>query len=95
MGDGNAAIGSRGNNPLIQSFCGSTPSVAVSIKPPIVAKNKGSGRRLKGGKEKSMQSNLIRGRKCHGCDKRDGHDSRNCPILKAAEKRKAAEVNKA
>nr|GMD40712.1 protein FAR1-RELATED SEQUENCE 5-like [Ipomoea batatas] len=95
MGDGNAAIGSRGNNPLIQSFCSSTPSVAVSIKPPIVAKNKGSGRRLKGGKEKSMQSNLIRGRKCHGCDKRDGHDSRNCPILKAAEERKAAEVNKA
>ncbi|KAG9442438.1 hypothetical protein H6P81_018292 [Aristolochia fimbriata] len=55
------------------------------IHPPEISKTKGSGKRLKGEKEKAVeQSNKIK-RLCEGCNELANHDKRNCPMLKKSE----------
>lgn len=63
---------------------GSTPEVPISLgsqynfKEPFPVRYKGCGKRLKGGKEKSVKN----GRRCNGCGLiGQSHDKRNCPKL--------------
>ncbi|XP_019163047.1 PREDICTED: protein FAR1-RELATED SEQUENCE 5-like [Ipomoea nil] len=82
-GETNCPVNHKKNNPMIQAYCGSVPSLAVTVKPPIVAKNKGSGKRIKGKREKAIEQSLKGVRKCHGCGKYGGHNSRTCEVLRA------------
>ncbi|XP_019180274.1 PREDICTED: protein FAR1-RELATED SEQUENCE 5-like [Ipomoea nil] len=51
----------------------------IQIKPPTVAKNKGSGRRIKSNKEKATEKrHSKKERTCNICDL-PGHNSRTCP----------------
>nr|GMD57184.1 protein FAR1-RELATED SEQUENCE 5-like [Ipomoea batatas] len=68
-------------NPVIQSFCGPVSPTAILVKPPNVARNKGSGKRLKGMREKAIMENKKQPRKCRGCDQYARHNSRSCPVL--------------
>ncbi|KAG9457765.1 hypothetical protein H6P81_002273 [Aristolochia fimbriata] len=54
----------------------------IHVHPPDIAKTKGSGKRLKGGKEKAMEQTAKKLRLCHGCGARGEHDKRNCPKLR-------------
>ncbi|XP_031108444.1 protein FAR1-RELATED SEQUENCE 5-like [Ipomoea triloba] len=73
-------------NAVIESYCESSKPSEISILPPRKAKNKGSGKRMKGKKELAMDASKKGLRKCHTCDaylendKR--HDSRNHPLRK-------------
>nr|GMC93870.1 Transposon Ty3-I Gag-Pol polyprotein [Ipomoea batatas] len=78
--DGRTVVAKIGNAAVIQTMCGTPSSLPVTIRPPVVAKNKGSGKRLKGAREKAVTSKK-KGRKCHTCDLALGHDTRNCPLL--------------
>nr|GMC92178.1 protein FAR1-RELATED SEQUENCE 5-like [Ipomoea batatas] len=78
--DGRTVVAKLGNAAVIQTMCGTPSSLPVTIRPPVVAKNKGSGKRLKGAREKAVTSKK-KGRKCHTCDLDLGHDTRNCPLL--------------
>ncbi|XP_031112001.1 protein FAR1-RELATED SEQUENCE 5-like [Ipomoea triloba] len=78
--DGRTVAAKLGNAAIIQTMCGTPSSLPVTIRPPVVAKNKGSGKRLKGAREKAITSKK-KGRKCHTCDLALGHDTRNCPLL--------------
>ncbi|XP_019181685.1 PREDICTED: uncharacterized protein LOC109176749 [Ipomoea nil] len=62
---------------VIESIVNATAPSEIQIKTPSVAKNKGSGKRLKSNKEKACEKNKKKVRKCATCDK-PGHDSRNC-----------------
>ncbi|XXG79160.1 hypothetical protein AAC387_Pa09g0292 [Persea americana] len=54
----------------------------INVHPPNHANTKGSGKRIKGDKEKALEK-AIKGRLCHGCKKRGvDHDKRNCPALR-------------
>ncbi|KAK1298986.1 Protein FAR1-RELATED SEQUENCE 12 [Acorus calamus] len=58
----------------------SIPSV-VNVHPPNISKTKGSGKRLKGGKEIVMED-MGKRRTCSVCGKKDKHNARTCPKLK-------------
>ncbi|KAG9458392.1 hypothetical protein H6P81_002900 [Aristolochia fimbriata] len=45
----------------------------IHVHPPDIAKSKGSGKRLKGGKEKAMEQTAKKLRLCHGCGARGEH----------------------
>ncbi|GAB2276607.1 hypothetical protein Dimus_011324 [Dionaea muscipula] len=48
------------------------------IKEPLPVRAKGCGKRMKGGKEKTVK----KARRCHGCGLTgQSHDKRNCPAL--------------
>ncbi|KAG9441995.1 hypothetical protein H6P81_017849 [Aristolochia fimbriata] len=47
----------------------------IHVHPPDIAKTKGSGKRLKGGKEKAMEQTAKKLRLCHGCGARGEHDN--------------------
>ncbi|CAL8084733.1 unnamed protein product [Prunus armeniaca] len=52
----------------------------TSLNEPDPAKEKGSGKRLKGRKELAREN--YKGRRCNGCGKYgQAHDKRNCPML--------------
>ncbi|XP_057432975.1 protein FAR1-RELATED SEQUENCE 5-like [Lotus japonicus] len=63
----------------LQTFVGSNIPKEVEILPPRVSKTKGSGRRIKGGKEKAVEQQQKRTRLCRTCGEHGIHDSRNCP----------------
>lgn len=74
IGSNNLGIGS--NNLGIGTRSTTITSPPVLLEPNKV-RAKGSGKRIKGGKEKTMEQNL---RKCHACNKwGQSHDKRNCP----------------
>ncbi|XP_019197485.1 PREDICTED: uncharacterized protein LOC109191326 [Ipomoea nil] len=66
---------------VIESILSATAPAEIQIKPPSVAKNKGSGKRLKSNKEKVSEKNKKKVRTCATYD-RLGHDSQNCPNRK-------------
>nr|GLL41829.1 protein FAR1-RELATED SEQUENCE 9-like [Ipomoea trifida] len=68
----------------IESILGSKPTGDIQIKPPRVAKNKGSGKRLKSTKEKVIEKIKKKPRLCATC-RGPGHDSRNCEENKTDE----------
>ncbi|XP_024640717.1 protein FAR1-RELATED SEQUENCE 5-like [Medicago truncatula] len=51
----------------------------VEILPPQFAKTKGSGKRIKSGKEKAVEQQQKRTRLCKACGEYAHHNSRNCP----------------
>ncbi|KAJ1381231.1 Zinc finger, PMZ-type [Sesbania bispinosa] len=69
---------SKTNN--LQAFIGSNIPKEVDILPPQFSKTKGSGKRIKGGKEKAIQQQQKRTRLCKACGQHAFHDSRNCPL---------------
>ncbi|KAG9458248.1 hypothetical protein H6P81_002756 [Aristolochia fimbriata] len=54
----------------------------IHVHPPDIAKTKGSGKRLKGGKEIVVEQTAKKLRLGHGCGTRGEHDKRNCPKLR-------------
>ena len=63
----------------LRTFIGSSIPTEVEIHPPRLSKTKGSGKRIKGGKEKAIEQQQKRTRLCRACGQYATHDSRNCP----------------
>ncbi|GAV87297.1 hypothetical protein CFOL_v3_30723 [Cephalotus follicularis] len=57
----------------------SLPST-IEIHPPEISKTKGSGKSLKGDKEKTIETTSKPPRLCRCCKKLTHHDSQNCPL---------------
>ncbi|XP_031131766.1 protein FAR-RED IMPAIRED RESPONSE 1-like [Ipomoea triloba] len=69
------------NSQLLETFYGTPASTTITVKPPQISKNKGSGKRLKSAREKAIEKKKKDGRKCHYCDEQPArHDFRNCPL---------------
>nr|GMD27316.1 protein FAR1-RELATED SEQUENCE 5-like [Ipomoea batatas] len=62
---------------VIENFCGSVTADRVAIRPLVVARNKGRGKRLKGAQEIAMTVKKRGERTCATCGLANGHDSRN------------------
>ncbi|CAA0827186.1 Unknown protein [Striga hermonthica] len=63
---------------VFESFVGMSAPSEVSIHPPTQSKNKGSGRRMKTNKEKSIETSNKKRRICKSCGERAGHNARTC-----------------
>ncbi|KAJ1435398.1 Zinc finger, PMZ-type [Sesbania bispinosa] len=63
----------------VEPFIGCNLPIDVEIHPPQLSKTKGSGKRIKGGKEKAIEQQQKRTRLCRTCGQHAYHDSRNCP----------------
>jgi len=63
----------------LEAFIGSNVPKTIEVFPPEPSKTKGSGKRIKGGKEKAMEQQQKRTRLCKSCKQFASHDSRNCP----------------
>ena len=63
----------------LESFIGSSSPNQIDIFPPKQCNTKGSGQRIKGGKEKAMYQQSKSLRLCKACGQQAYHDSRNCP----------------
>nr|GMD52365.1 protein FAR1-RELATED SEQUENCE 5-like [Ipomoea batatas] len=69
----------RKNSDLVDTFYGTGTTTTITIKPPPISKNKGSGKRLKSAREKASDMKKNDGRKCNGCGQKPArHDFRNC-----------------
>lgn len=68
-----------GNDATVQSLCGICASIEVDIVTPMQAKNKGSGKSLKGGKEKAIEVKVKPKHICRSCNQPGHHDSYNFP----------------
>ncbi|KAK1267431.1 hypothetical protein QJS04_geneDACA016864 [Acorus gramineus] len=75
-----ASFSACGSNAPLQSKSTSVPS-SINVYPPNVSKTKGSGKRLKGGKEIAMED-MGKRRTCSVCGKKEKHNARTCPKLK-------------
>ncbi|CAA0805902.1 Protein FAR1-RELATED SEQUENCE 1 [Striga hermonthica] len=64
---------------IFESFVGMSAPSEVSIHSPTQSKNKGSGRRMKTNKEKSIETSNKKRRICKLCGGRAGHNARTCP----------------
>jgi len=62
-----------------KSFIGSSVPEQIDILPPKQCNTKGSGKRIKGEKEKAMEHQSKRLRFCKACGQQAYHDSRNYP----------------
>ena len=63
-----------------ERFAGVKRPMVVAVNDPEQAKNKGSGKRLKGGKETAMIEQKRGSRLCSVCQKYEPHNSRTCPM---------------
>nr|GME05679.1 protein FAR1-RELATED SEQUENCE 5-like [Ipomoea batatas]GME12440.1 protein FAR1-RELATED SEQUENCE 5-like [Ipomoea batatas] len=72
----------HGKRSVIKNFTGSVAVDPVVIRPPVVARNKGRGKRLKGGREIAVTMKKPGERTCATCGLANGHDSRNCVLRK-------------
>jgi hypothetical protein len=64
----------------LQTLVSSNIPEEVEILPPKCSKTKGSGKRLKGGKEKVVEQQQKKTKRhCNTCGEYVYHDSRNCP----------------
>ncbi|XP_031129407.1 protein FAR-RED IMPAIRED RESPONSE 1-like [Ipomoea triloba] len=71
--------GKRKNSDLVDTFYGTQTTTTITIKPPPISKNKGSGKRLKSAREKAADMKKNDGRKCNGCVQKPArHDFCNC-----------------
>nr|GMD86830.1 protein FAR1-RELATED SEQUENCE 5-like [Ipomoea batatas] len=76
----NSAPVRRGKRSVIENFCGSGVAEPIVIRPPVVARNKGRRKRLKGAREIAVASKKKGERTCATCGLANGHDSRNCEL---------------
>ena len=63
----------------LESFIGSSAPEQIDILRPKYCHTKGSGKRIKGGKEIAIEQQQKRMRLCKACGQQGYHDSRNCP----------------
>ncbi|XP_058769118.1 protein FAR1-RELATED SEQUENCE 5-like [Vicia villosa] len=75
---------SETNGKVSESFIGFDIPKEVKIHPPQISKTKGSGKRIKGGKEKAIEQQQKRSRLCKACGQYAYHDTRNCPTKSSA-----------
>nr|GLL21910.1 protein FAR1-RELATED SEQUENCE 5-like [Ipomoea trifida] len=78
--DGTSSSHDKGHSVAIQALCGVQPPTTIRIKAPAKAKNKGSGKRMKSKRELAIEESRKGARKCHLCNRYDGHDTHNCPL---------------
>lgn len=71
--------GRIGKQKVVENYCGTITPGDTIVLPPMQAKNKGSGKRLKGGKEKAEALQTKPKRICSTCKQLGHHDARNCP----------------
>lgn len=64
---------------IMEGYVGTKLPPKCNILPPKQAKNKGSGKRIKGRIEEAMEENEKPKRLCRNCNQYGRHDSRNCP----------------
>jgi len=85
MKDMKALSGSASESKMseLESFIGSSVPEQIDILPPKQCNTKGSGKRIKGGKEKAMEHQSKRLRLCKACGQQAYHDSRNCPTKRS------------
>ena len=70
---------SDGKVSQLEYFIGSTAPEKIEILPPKQSSTKGSGKRIKGGKEQAIEQQQKRKRLCKSCGEQVYHDSRNRP----------------
>ena len=70
---------SDGKVSQLEYFIGSTAPEKIEILPPRQSSTKGSGKRIKGGKEQAIEQQQKRKRLCKSCGEQVYHDGRNCP----------------
>lgn len=63
----------------LEAFAGCSIPEEVEIHPPNQSITKGSGKRIKGGKEEAMEQKQKHPRHCTACGQYAYHDKRNCP----------------
>ncbi|CAA0831408.1 Protein FAR1-RELATED SEQUENCE 1 [Striga hermonthica] len=61
-----------------ETFVGTSIPLEVNIHPPAKSKNKGSGKRMKSGKEEAIEKSIKKRRICKTCGERAGHNARTC-----------------
>ena len=72
----------------MEDFVGVKVPDQIVVQDPVKASNKGSGKRLKGGKEKAIEKKKkTTQRLCKECNKLAFHDSRNCKKIQAEKKK--------
>jgi len=64
----------------LESFVGCSLPDEIKIHLPNPFNTKGSGKRIKGGKEVAMDQQQKRQRHCSVCGQYAYHDARNCPV---------------
>nr|GMD66307.1 protein FAR1-RELATED SEQUENCE 5-like [Ipomoea batatas] len=85
----------RKNSDLVDMFYRTGTTTTITIKPPPISKNKGSGKRLKSAHEKASDMKKNDGRKCNGCGQKPArHDFRNC-LMNPKNQQKANKNDKA
>ncbi|CAJ2637873.1 unnamed protein product [Trifolium pratense] len=63
----------------VEALIGVNVPEKIEVLPPKPSHTKGSGKHIKGGKEKAMEHAQRSLRQCQTCKKYATHDSRNCP----------------
>lgn len=66
---------------MVESYAGISVPDEINVHPPSQAKNKGSGKRFRGGKEKAMEESHKQKRKCKRCNQYAGHNVRTCKAI--------------
>ncbi|CAA0815039.1 Protein FAR1-RELATED SEQUENCE 1 [Striga hermonthica] len=61
-----------------ETFVSTSIPPEVNIHPPAKSKNKGSGKRMKSGKEEAIEKSIKKRRICKTCGERAGHNARTC-----------------
>ncbi|KAK1307126.1 hypothetical protein QJS10_CPA10g00339 [Acorus calamus] len=75
------SLSACGSNSTTRWSTMSIPS-SIDVRPPNIARTKGSGKRLKGGMEIAMVEKEKQRRTCSVCGKKEKHNKRSCPMLK-------------
>ncbi|RAL37422.1 hypothetical protein DM860_000116 [Cuscuta australis] len=65
---------------VFENFCGTSAPSEVRVLPPAQVSTKGSGKRINGGKEVSIEESKKTKRLCRTCKKYGFHEIRNCPM---------------
>ena len=63
----------------LKSFIRSSAPDQIDILPPKQCSTKGSGKRIKGGKDKVIEQQIKRLRLCKACGQQTYHDRHNSP----------------
>ncbi|XP_074318641.1 protein FAR1-RELATED SEQUENCE 5-like [Silene latifolia] len=63
----------------LEMLLGCSAKSNITVLPPKIAKNKGSGMRMKSNKDKAIEKASKPKRLCNNCKQMGHHDKRNCP----------------
>ncbi|XP_074301136.1 protein FAR-RED ELONGATED HYPOCOTYL 3-like [Silene latifolia] len=65
----------------LEMLLGCSAKSNITVLPPKIAKNKGSGKKMKSNKDKAIEKASKPKTLCHNCKQIGHHDKRNCPNL--------------